>query len=157
MRMRGRQLGGVLYADDALIGVDRAQRGGQQRGLSGARAAGNQEGQPGRDDVVEQLGGLRRDGPRPGQRGQVLVAGRGTQRRACPPPRWAAAPRAAGQRTGPVHAGQRAVDPGLRLVEAPPSPQRQSLCEPVHGGVVGETDGAAAQAVSVVHHTASRP
>ena len=46
VRMPRGQFGGVLDADDALVGGHRAQRRGQQRGLPGTGATRDQERQP---------------------------------------------------------------------------------------------------------------
>ena len=44
----GLEFAGVFHADDSLVVGDAAEQGGQQRGLAGAGAADDQEGQSGR-------------------------------------------------------------------------------------------------------------
>ena len=99
--MRRRQLGGVLDADDPLVGRHRAQHRRQQGRLARAGAAGHQERQPGGDDLVDEFRGRRRDGTgrdqaRPGP-AWPAAAPAATGR--CRPRQPAAAPHAAGPRT----------------------------------------------------------
>ena len=50
-----------------------------------------------------------------------------------------------------THAGQLAVHPGLRVVQTPTGGQRKSLRQSAHGRLVGKTNLAAPQTVSVVN------
>ncbi len=150
--MARRQLGGVLDADDPLGGIDGPQERRQHGGLAGSGSAGDQEGQPRRDDVGDQRGGGRRDGPGPDEAGQVL--GRGSQH----PQREAGACRGdRGQHGVQSHIQaaadptEVAVDPGLRVVQPAAGSQRQPLRQALHGGLVREPDRAAAQPVSIVY------
>ncbi len=150
--MRWRQLGGVLDADDPLVGRHRVQHRRQQRGLARAGAPGHQERQPGRDDAVDQLHGRGCDGAGCDQRGQIL-GGRPQH-----PQRQAGA--ASGDRRqhgvqpdrelARAQPGQLTVDPRLRVVESPTGAKRQPLRQSSHGGFVGELNISAPQPVSVV-------
>jgi len=151
VRMLRCQLGGVFDADDPLRGVDGAEQRGQHGGLTGAGTAGNQEGQPRRDDVGDERDGGRRDGPGADEAGQVLR--RGPQ----DPQREAGARGGDRRQHGMQPHGQAtadtaevAIDPRLRIIEPPPGRQREPLRQALHGILVRESDGAAAQPVSVV-------
>ena len=80
------------------------------------------------------------------------VAGRSTRSDRQVPPAATGGSTACSRTAEPAgaDAGQLAVHPGLRVVEAPAGCQRQPLRQPAHRGLVGESDVAAPQPVSVV-------
>ena len=152
VRVPGPQLAGVLDEHEPLVGVHQRQQRGQQRGLAGAGAAGDQERQPGGDDRLEQPHPLGRQRPGVLQLRQREAAGpRHPQRE---------------QRAGPGDRGEHGVEAGAvgqpevdvrrGVVEPASTGGGQPLREPAHRGLVGEPDVGALQPRAAVEVDRSR-
>ena len=130
----GSQLAGVLDQDDPLARVDERQERGEHRRLAGAGAAGDQEGAPRVDDLLQQeraVGWHRARGHQLGQGPHPTPRDPERQHRARPGHRRQHGVEARAVRE--AYVGVR-----RRVVQAPPGRGGQPLREAAHGGVVGE-------------------
>ena len=138
--------------------ADSAQRSGQQGGLTRTGAAGDQEGQPRGDDVVEQPSSLRRYRARGRQCRKILgrrpqypqrqagTAGRDRRQHGVQPNGVPSA----------EHVSQLCVDPWLGIIEPEPSSRGKALGQPAHGCFIGEADLTAVQPFSIIDPDVTR-
>ena len=146
VRVRRRELGGVLDDDDPFGRRDQPEQGREDGGLAGAGAAGDEERRPRGDQRLQQPPHLGRGVPGREQVGQRERA-----------------PRREPQRDGRAGAGDRRQDrvqaravgqPQVHarggVVETAPAQRGQPLREPAHRLLVGQVDVRRLQAVAAV-------
>ena len=147
VRVRGRELAGVLDDDDPLVRRDQREQGREQRRLAAAGAAADQEGEPGSTIRAEQLG--RRPGsasPTPRSRRARTSGSAGTRRLMQVP----GVGDRAQHRVDPAAVGEPGVDERHGVVQAPTDRRRQALGQPTHLGLRGEPHRGALQPAPAV-------